>query len=225
MTLLSVNADAKTSKGQVYGYLTGILYLAPHTLGGKPSICPFASPGCIKACLNTAGRGVFSSTQQARIRRTKAWRADPTDFVRRLAVEIRALEKRAKRMGLKPAVRLNGTSDIAWELTPIIRLFPGVQFYDYTKDPSRMFADLPANYHLTFSRSEKNDADVLPLLRAYKQVAVVFAGKTLPTLYRGYRVIDGDRHDARFLDLCNVVIGLRAKGKAKHDTTGFVVRT
>ena len=87
-----------------------------------------------------------------------------------------------------------------------------------------MFAYLPANYHLTFSRSEKNDADVLPLLRAGKQVAVVFAGKTLPTLYQGYRVIDGDRHDARFLDLRGVVIGLRAKGKAKHDTTGFVVR-
>ena len=59
MKLLSINQDSKTIKGLEKGYLTGIMYLAPYTIGGK-NICPFAkAAGCIDACLNTAGRGIF----------------------------------------------------------------------------------------------------------------------------------------------------------------------
>ena len=38
------------------------------------------------------------------------------------------------------------------------------------------------------------------------------------------KVIDGDTDDLRFLDPTNVVVGLKAKGDAKHDTSGFVIR-
>jgi hypothetical protein len=36
-------------------------------------------------------------------------------------------------------------------------------------------------------------------------------------------VIDGDLSDLRFLDRTGVVVGVRAKGKAKKDVSGFVV--
>ncbi len=60
-------------------------------------------------------------------------------------------------------------------------------------------------------------------------VTVVFAvkkGEPLPKTWNGYRVIDGDIHDLRFLDPEGVVVGLRAKGRAKKTTpvtNGFVV--
>ena len=82
---------------------------------------------------------------------------------------------------------------------------------------------LPRNYHLTFSRSETNEADCLDVLRAGGTVAVVFANK--PDTWHGFPVIDGDKHDLRHLDPRGVVVGLSPKGlKAKRDTSGFVVR-
>ena len=53
-------------------------------------------------------------------------------------------------------------------------------------------------------------------------VAVVFK-KELPDTYFGKKVINGDDTDLRFLDEKNVIVGLKAKGKAKKDTSGFVV--
>ena len=38
----------------------------------------------------------------------------------------------------------------------------------------------------------------------------------------GRKVIDGDKHDLRFLDEKNVIVGLIAKGEAKKDISGFV---
>jgi hypothetical protein len=75
---------------------------------------------------------------------------------------------------------------------------------------------------LTFSRSETNEALAVDVLRNGGNVAVVFAG-VLPSAWQGYNVVNGDESDLRFLDKKNVVVGLRAKGDAKKDTTGFVV--
>ena len=45
-----------------------------------------------------------------------------------------------------------------------------------------------------------------------------------PTLtVEDVKVIDGDEHDMRFLDEPNVVVGLKAKGKAIKDYSGFVI--
>jgi hypothetical protein len=110
----------------------------------------------------------------------------------------------------------------------IFDMFPHVQFVDYTKSVKRALAhargELPPNYHLTFSRSETNEADCLKVLEAGGNVAVVFAdGK--PMRWHGYPVIDGDKHDLRHLDPRGVVVGLAPKGvKARRDTSGFVVR-
>jgi hypothetical protein len=108
-------------------------------------------------------------------------------------------------------------------LHTIFSAFPRIQFVDYTKNPNRFARQLPANYYLTFSRSESNEADSLRLLAAGHNVAVVFAAR--PSHWNGYRVIDGDLHDLRHLDPKGVVVGLSPKGnKAKRDMSGFVVR-
>ena len=227
--------NAKTTKGESLGFLTAILYLAPSNLSGR-NVCSHASEGCIQACLFSAGMGVFSNVQDARIAKTKAFFANPKQFVEDLAKDIEAAQRKAQREGLELCVRLNGTSDLPWENLGgqagvcLMRRFPGVRFYDYTKNPARIRAFLagrmPENYSLTFSRSECNGETALELAKAGANVAVVFAtGKkdALPEEWAGRPVVDGDLHDLRFLDGRGRIVGLRAKGKAKKDESGFVV--
>lgn len=233
---LLTQGDAKTSKGEAAGYLTGILYLAPFNLSGR-NVCPHASEGCAAACLFSAGMGAFANVQDARIAKTKAFFRDPKAFVETLAQDIEALKRKAARLGLSPCVRLNGTSDLPWENLGgqlgvcLMRRFPDVAFYDYTKNPARVRAWLegrmPANYSLTFSRSECNGETALELAKAGANVAAVFAtkkGSNLPKVWGGRPVIDGDVNDLRFLDPKGRIVGLRAKGKAKQDESGFVVQ-
>ena len=229
MKLLSVSTDAKTTKGESLGFLTGILYLAPATTT-KWNTCSMAKIAeCDKACLYTAGRGAFSSVQQARIRKTEWFFEDRQSFMQQLVVDIDKLFFKAKRMGLTPLVRLNGTSDIRWESIPIngykniFEAFPDVQFYDYTKDVNRK--DLPANYDLTFSYSgvEGFQPFVAKALKKQMRIAVVFRKEQdIPQTFMGIPVVSGDNSDVRHLD-DKVIVGLYAKGKAKLDQTGFVV--
>ena len=227
--LLGINTNYKTVKSEKVGVLTGIIYMAPYNLSGK-NVCPGASAGCAAACLNTAGRGAMGVVQKARLKKTNRFWDDRGQFLWDLVNEITALEKRAAAKGLKAAVRLNGTSDLPYERYKvpgtdknIMQLFPEVQFYDYTKLENRIVnKKLPANYHLTFSRAEDNDHKLEAVLK-HTSAAVVFSGQ-LPATWRGYPVIDGDEHDARFTDAGpGVIIGLTAKGKARHDASGFVV--
>jgi hypothetical protein len=230
---LLTSLDAKTTKGEALGYLTGILYMLPHLASGLGNVCRDASPECIALCLNTAGRGEMSSVQEGRMRKTKLFFAGSAAFVDLLRGEVARLVKRAAKRNLTPCVRLNGTSDIPWERMrgsdgrTIFECYPDVQFYDYTKRADRW--NLPANYHLTFSRSERNEPACMETLARGRNVAVVFStrkGTPLPTFWRGYRIIDGDVSDLRFQDASSeraVVVGLRAKGRAKKLVGGFVV--
>lgn len=237
MALLGTS-NVKTMKGEGRGYLTFIMHLAPHdaAIPGK-SVCPWASQGCIASCLNTAGHGIFKRVQAARIAKTQAFFADRGAFMARLVEEIAKAERKAARKGMKCAVRLNGTSDLPWERYPVMRegrayanvmaAFPDVIFYDYTKSPQRaaasLAADWPSNYALTFSRSETNELTARALARKGVNVAVVFAGE-LPATWAGRPVINGDETDLRFLDPRGVIVGLKAKGRARRDCSGFVVR-
>ena len=47
----------------------------------------------------------------------------------------------------------------------------------------------------------------------------------MPIYFKGREVVNGDESDLRFLDKSNVIVGLKAKGKAKKDTSGFVIQT
>jgi hypothetical protein len=242
MSLLSVNADAKTVKGVKKGYLTGILYLSPATESGITNTCTHSTPGCRAACLYTAGRAAyFPRINEARRKRTEWMVNDRDSFLAQLEKDIAALVRKAKREGYRPCVRLNGTSDLPWLAHRMAAVFPKVQFYDYTKHP-RCWERARKNYHLTFSLSEENDADAYECLQNGTNVAVVFnikRGHPLPKTFWGYRVVDGDQTDLRFRNratsnsasnpsnagltkLRGVVIGLRAKGRAKNDCTGFV---
>ena len=232
MYLLST-ANPKIQKGTKLGYLSFILHLAPADLSGKET-CPKRTAGCTAACLNTAGRGGMfrkgentNIIQQARIRKTKYFFADRTNFMVDLFADIRKGIKQAEKLGLTPVFRLNGTSDLAWEKytlneQTVFEAFPNVQFYDYTKVLGRKVAGIN-NYHLTFSAADGNDADVAKAIAQGMNVAVVF--DKLPETYMGRAVNDADEHDLRFLDPVNTIAGLKAKGRAKKDTSGFVRRT
>ena len=185
---------------------------------------------CKAPCLFTAGRGAMRPVQDARIAKTVAFRDDREAFMLQIVADINEAQRKARKLRVKLAVRLNGTSDIPWENIPItidgvtfpniMAVFPFVQFYDYTKLPNRR---VPKNYHLTVSYSGANPAYAAKAAKTKHNLAVVFHG-ALPATFLGRPVIDGDANDLRFLDPTGVVVGLTAKGKAKQDDSGFVIR-
>ena len=238
--LLSINQDSKTIKGTKKGYLTGILYLAPHKVSGK-TLCPKASPGCSLSCIYTTGRGKFTNVQKARIKKTQYFLTDRNNFMLDLYKSITKLIRKANKENLIPVVRLNGTSDLRWENIrffyngkhkTIFQAFETVQFYDYTKYDldSKRWDNLPSNYDLTFSLSENNMNEAYELLLAGKRIAAVYR-KELPNkqIFQGkdlslqFPVINADDTDLRFKDKHGVICGLKAKGDAIKDTTGFVL--
>jgi hypothetical protein len=226
----------KAIKASGYGYLNGINYMAPHKLGGVGNLCPHASAGCISLCLGDhSGQAAMSQkVKESRKRKARYFMKNRAEYMAEFALHIRKTIKKAVKIGLKPAIRPNGSTDIAYEGIPvtlegliyknIMEAFPEAPFLDYTKNPKRFDRPLPANYHLTFSLSETNEKDARALLARGFNVAVVF-GSGLPKTYLGYPVIDGDKHDLRFLDPKGVIVGLSPKGnRAKRDESGFVIR-
>lgn len=215
------------------GFLTAVLHLAPASESGR-NVCPF-SGACKAVCLNTAGRGAMSSVQRARIRRTRMFTENREMFLLTLEEDIQRHEDRARRLGMVPVIRLNGTSDIPWWNVTlpdhpdwnIFQRFPRVQFYDYTKRPVSLWPDsgysLPPNYCLTFSHDPGNgDGPTLEALSLGRNVTVVFdlpKGAPFPDEWFGRPVVDGYSSDLRFLDpvaSVGYVVGLYALGKARH---------
>jgi len=222
-TLLT-RKNTKTMKGEKLGYRTYILYMSPFTFNSKgKNVCSHASAGCAESCLVGSGfGGMYNHVKAGRIKKTEWYIRNRVEFLNKVRAEI----EKAILINLKNntkndeqtilAFRLNGTSDLPYENMRvfednknIFELFPDVQFYDYTKNYKRFKKELPLNYHLTFSRSETNDEKSMEILKAGFNVAMVF--KKLPETYRGYKVIDGDVDDLRFLDTENVIVGLKYK--------------
>jgi Gene product 88 len=229
---LLTTANTKIKKGEKMGFMSFGVHLAPEKLSGF-NVCQNASAGCAAACLNTAGHGIFKTVQEARIKKTQFFFSDKKAFMTQLFKEIEAAIKKAAKNNMTPCFRLNLTSDLPWEnikhdgLT-VMQKFPDVVFYDYTKSSERMAAflsgDMPKNYQLTFSRSETktNQALALAFLKSGGNVAAVFR-KSLPETFQGFKVVNGDENDLRFLDPKGVIVGLVEKGLAKKDQTGFVL--
>ena len=248
--------SAKAIKAQGFGYINAIHYLAPAKLSGV-NLCPHASPGCIALCLGweSGQAGMvkhdadINSVRASRIAKAQRFMSDRGGYLVDVVRAIDNLIKQARKAGKRLCVRLNGSSDIAWEGIRfsiardargkafgvamggkgglnVFEHYPDVDFVDYTKNPKRFDRALPANYHLVFSRSEANEPAAIALLERGVNVAAVFADK--PATWRGFDCIDGDEHDLRQLDpraARGVVIALSPKGrKAKRDTSGFVVR-
>ena len=222
-------ASAKTVKGQKIGMLTGIIYLVPDA-----TICAMAKlAGCMTPCLATAGRGAFHTIQKQRQAKTDCFKTDQRAFMLSFAADVWTLARSAAKRKMTPLVRPNGTSDILWENIEvcdglnIFQCFPDVQFYDYTKHPSRKLAGKTAgNYDLTYSFS-----GITPIGITHKgllnpdnsRVAVVFHRRAeIPASFRGWPVVDGDNTDVRHIEPKTVVVALYSKGKAKRDYSGFV---
>jgi hypothetical protein len=221
-------SSAKTIKGQKIGYLTAICYLTP-----DEKLCPFAKlAGCFEPCLKNAGRGAFNSVQAARLAKTRFFYENQRAFMLSLCADIWSHQRRANKLKLIPLVRPNGTSDIAFENIQIdgktiFQLFADVQFYDYTKHPSRKLDGKTAgNYDLTYSFSAltpKNISIKGLTNSANVRAAVVFQKQAdIPKSFRGWQVVDGDDTDVRHIEPRQVVVALYAKGKAKNDYSGFV---
>lgn len=221
------STNTKTAKNDLETY---ILYLAPANTVEGLNLCPFASQGCKESCLYSAGRGRFSNVQLSRINKTKFWGYDRSSFYIQLANEILSIHDKAIKKGINIAIRLNGTSDI--DHLDLLRRYSGIDFletfydnllfYDYTKNYNHIKKYIGSTYKLTFSRSETNENDAYLTLKNGGNVAIVFQDQ-LPEFWHGYKVINGDETDLRYFDPENVVIGLKAKGDAKKDLSGFVV--
>ncbi len=233
------DANPKVAKSGKLGIRTAVLHLAPADLSGY-EVCPMRSAGCTAACLHTSGNPTYmANKQRSRIARTQAFFKHRQEFMNLLMLELVKFRDKAHKDNFEFAGRLNGTSDIRWESirfdvmdwiaertkysgptekVTILEVFDDEQFYDYTKLHNRK--KVPKNYHLTFSLNETNQtfAKDQPL-----NIAVVFAGK-VPDTYLGREVIDGDEHDYRPQDPQGVVVGLKAKGMARSDDSGFVVQ-
>jgi hypothetical protein len=225
--LAKPNSNPKIAKGntKLSDYITTIMHLRPIST----KICPYQDIAkCKAACLNTAGLGgVYPSIQKTRQAKTDLFLNDRDAFMTKLYNEIEKFVRFCENKNKKAALRLNGTSDIQWETiehegVTVFEKFPQVQFYDYTKIPTRKISHIP-NYHLTWSYSEANQKYSKLFQKLAYNIAVVFKGD-LPAVFKGLRVINGDKTDMRFLDSNKkVVVGLKAKGKAKTDTSGFVI--
>lgn len=248
--------NAKTTKGEALGYITGISYLAPANESGVMNTCTFATVECEDVCIYKQGRGAFTSTIKARIAKTVFLHEHREDFLASLRFDIESLRLKASKLrfcatcativkartasgrerrncrkcgealvAVKFAVRINGTSDLAWIPMQMSAEFPDVEFYDYTKLP-KPYLRARSNYAITFSHTGYNVAECLDALSRGVNVAVAFAvkrGLPMPEMWNGYTVIDGDTHDLRFIDARGVVVGLRGKGVSWKTPSAFMV--
>lgn len=234
MALDLLTASPKTEKSVAFGYLTAVQYFSPADTSGF-EVCFWRTEGCTFVCLNESGRAAIcakgSNTNailEARKKRTHLYFTDRVAYLAKLRREIRNAVKRADKANLKCCIRLNGTSDIPWEgrFPELFAEFPDVIFYDYTKSIKRVIKSVkpgwPSNYKLCFSVSEKNHSDIC---NVPTEVPIAFVGTgNIPETFHGRIVASGDEHDLVFAHPQGIALHLTPKGKAKKDTSGFVIR-
>lgn len=202
------NTKMAKNKLKTYG-----LSLIPHSLNDKKeNLCKFSTPECRKMCLNMSGRAGFNSVQKARLAKTNFFVEERKEFIHKLYMELKAINDK----GEKVAIRLNVVSDVNWEIefnkfNYSLKAFKNIIFYAYTKDPFQIELNTLPNQHFTFSFSGGNWKWCEKFLEEKKaNVAVVFKDK-LPEKYKGFKVINGDESDERFLDEKGVIVGLKYK--------------
>lgn len=227
----------------------GVGNLCSHKSAGCEALCLGLHSGQAAMVVHATRT---NNVRQSRRRKAHFFMNRRADYMSEMARHVANLYRYATRKNLPLAVRPNGSTDIAYEgirfmigfdlareletitekpvlvgAHTIFSAFPYIQFLDYTKNPNRFKRPLPANYHLTFSRSEENESTCAELLARGVNIAAVFAN-IIPDTWKGARVINGDEHDLRFLDPrgeTGIVVGLTPKGnKAKRDRSGFVIR-
>lgn len=230
-TLLSPpNTNYKAKKNLGLNVHTYFLSLAPSDISGF-NVCPIANriskneqnenkSNCSSVCVAFNGNGNYPNVIKSRINKTKKFFQDRANFLNDLILDIFKAVEYSTFYGFVPTFRLNAYSDIKWENVriksfgncTIFELFPDVTFYDYTKHTNRQ---TPKNYHLTYSHWGKWE-HTKNQIKQGQNIAMVFDVKkaeNLPKMFKGLKVIDGDKTDLRTPknDGINSIVGLRAK--------------
>tara|TARA_R100000093_G_scaffold12836_1_gene7636 strand:- start:124 stop:834 length:711 start_codon:yes stop_codon:yes gene_type:complete len=228
INLLTSNSKADKTNNLLSQFEVKFLQLAPANMANKhETVCRYSTPGCRESCLIFTGNGRYPKVINGRTNKTLFYLNDNGLFMEKLMVETAGFQASTRIQDKVPCIRPNALSDIPWEQKhpEYMERFPDTIFYDYTKYPylERPDQNLPKNYSLVYSRSDKSSNWEIDInLNNGRSVAVVFRDE-LPEKYCGVPVVDGDKHDLTFLHSAPCIIGLRAKGLARKDTTGFVV--
>ena len=214
--------NAKTSKGELLGYRTAILYMTPsrHDVNGvQVNSCIKSNKACEILCLAKSGHGMKPIVKQARLNRSHLYYSNRDLFNMTLEKEIKNHIKYSEKNNLIPVVRLNGTTDL--NFFDIYKKFPEIVFYEYTKNIEMALSkDKPDNVHFTFSYSGTNFLDSIKALENGINVAMVFERDFIkPKKIFNHDVISGDNHDLRFLDAKGKIISLTYKSMMPKDAT------
>jgi hypothetical protein len=202
------------------------LYLAPATLSGI-NLCLFACVGCILACLGGSGINLIEKRSGRNLidisRIKKAWIAMllPEVAEKLICHEIdRELKPRYRKdKGWNLAVRLNCTSDL--DFSHIMRKYPDLQFYDYTKDQWRTKRP---NYHITYSYATMSPARIEwyrnKLANGMNLAIPVIAGDVKRVLQDIPFAFSMDTTDLRFLDGREASFGILKAKETLHTLEG-----
>jgi hypothetical protein len=190
------------------------------------NICPKAVT-CVASCLAHQGQGPVPTVKGSRAAKTVLFALCRDWFMARLRRELDTFVRNNPDVPL--GARLNMFSDVEWETLGIIDEYPMIQFYDYTKIPTRS-GWLRPNYYVCLSYDGTNRKDCVETLRNGGSVSVVFydtdgkCGKAavkqqLPQTWEGFKVFDGNVTDWRPDDAPGTVCGLplRARTYASRD--------
>jgi len=234
MKLLSdPKANYKANKNIKLNNETYFLSFAHSDLSGY-NVCPIANrlkanennpkkSNCSQVCVGYNGNANrFKSIMESRIKKTKYFFEDRQNFMNQLVKEIYLAIEKSNKKGFQASFRLNAYSDIKWEKIKILKfgsssifeLFPGVEFYDYTKLENRI---TPLNYNLTYSHFGKWEATEKAIEKGLNVAMVFNKQNKLPKKYNGLSVVNGDENDLRTPqnDGKGVIVGLLAKMSKK----------
>lgn len=195
-----------------------VIYLQPADKIAVKTLCSFADKaGCKEPCLIDSGQLGMTTGQNAATKRTILMLLRPEYFKARLLSEIDKAERKAVKTGMPALFRLNGTSDL--DFSDIYKARPTSQFYDYSKELSRVRKNTLANYDLTFSGSmysKQSRAALRKAVTAGHRIAMAFNTKLIASdsLTIPDNLSNFDKTDLRHLD--DAVIGaLTRKGSNK----------
>ena len=219
-SLVNVNSSTKIEKGSKLDIYTAILYMQPADKVATITLCAGAEKfGCKSGCLISSGQLGMTAGQNASTKRTILYLLEEKRFLSVLRSEISKLHAK---YGDALAVRLNGTTDINFQV--FIASMPDVQFYDYTKIYHRVKYNWLDNYDLTFSGSANSESTLKITARAirngFRTVLAVNTAETkneykLPNELGLIPLVNMDDTDVRFKDAPDAVGVLKRKGSNK----------
>lgn len=212
--------------------LPAVIYLAG--AAAWTNLCTDSTPGCRAGCLGHRSGHLGMPTG----RPPQAWKTalrigSPALFERLARADMVRHAAKARRLGVTPAMRFDGSSDLgdAFRYADLARDL-GIQLWDYTKSIGRASTHLGTDgWDVTLSYD--GESDWTPYARHLDdggRVAVVVQtrkGQPVPDTWRGYPAVDGDLSDFRWLDAPGTVVLLRAKGDNRNlermSRSGFAV--